>query len=226
MTSKLLTLIGVLVLLGWGCTKPVLPESVDVEVEVPVTTPTTNQDLDSATTTVTDSEPAKQVVSRSFTLDEIETEGGGLKNWFRDLARANAAGTKTLVRVPVNRVHGFGCLTPTPFCVSDVEGACFGPFIDLKGKNSEILKTHQACLNTCSDNKATCTAEFMDTQCSVLWEVEGYVVAASKVPTSSGEEGGTCSQGELMYDFEVARVIQKIASAYVGEFKFTEYSLK
>lgn len=194
-----LGLVGVgLLLTGFGC-----GQSVPIQ---PVSDMT-------ATAQVQEQKPAEEIglaaaaklkVARSFTVDEIETEGGGLKNWFRDLARANAAGTKTLVRVPVNHIQGFGCVVPTKYCVSTITGGCYGPFVDLKTNSSIIVAAP-----------------------GTLWEVEGYVVAATRLPATKDDgTPGTCADGELAYDFEVTRVIQKLDTGYSDEYKFIQYSVE
>lgn len=198
---KKIILASAFLLLGFGCnqnqsvTTTDQLENTSVTSGINSTTTSTEVVPPSAPTT------GKLAVKRTFTLDEIETTGGGLKNWFRDLARANVAGTKTLVRIPVNHVQGFGCVVPTKYCVSTITGGCYGSFVDLKGNSSIIAAAP-----------------------GTLWEVEGYVVAASKVPEAKDDgTPGTCADGELLYDFEVTRVIQKIDGGANDEFLFYEY---
>lgn len=223
-----LFLVSSLLLLGFGCNqKPPLNNQVDLN-ENPQNSNSQNAEVTSTSSikipTTTEAVPKKLAVEKSFTLEEIEAQGG-LKNWFRDLARANVAGKKTLVRVPVNRVFGFGCVTPTQFCVSTETTGCFGPFVDLKGDFDTIKKVSNQCEAVCNAaNDARCTQEFRNNQCSTLWEVEGYVVAASRLPEAKDDgTPGTCADGELAYDFEVTRVIQKIAGGVNDEFLFYEY---
>lgn len=174
---------------------------------------------------VASSTTGKLAVKRTFTLDEIETSGGGLKNWFRDLARANVAGKKTLVRVPVNHVFGFGCVAPLKYCVSTETGGCFGPFVDLKGDFEIIKKATTQCDTVCNAaDGARCTQEFRNNQCSTLWEVEGYVVAANRLPEASDDgTPGTCADGQLTYDFQVTKVVQKLADGQADNFRFYEF---
>lgn len=220
-----LVAIGI-VLLGWGCNQPVTrdPISANTGIVPPIADVTSTPPVETVTTTA--STTTKLAVARSFTLEEIEADGG-LKEWFRDLARANVAGKKIRVRVPVNHVYAFGCETPTPYCVSTQTGGCYGPYVDLKGAIDSINKSNRACEVTCAaDPEADggrCTAEFRAQQCSTLWSVEGYVTAASHVPEKSGNDAGSCAQGELMYDFHVERVIEKIDRGYDDEYLFTEY---
>lgn len=212
---------------GWGCsvTEPVLntPETGSV-----TTTDAAGPDFanDSAQVTTT-AIIAKPLVNRAFTLEEIEAKGG-LKNWFRDLARANVAGKKTLVRVPVNHVFGFGCVSPTAYCVSTETAGCFGPFVDLKGDFATIKKSASQCDAICkAADDGRCTQEFRNNQCSTLWDVEGYVTAASRLPEAKDDgTPGTCADGELMYDFQVTRVINKIDGGYNEGFEFVEYSVE
>lgn len=217
-----------LVLAGFGCsqTVPIKPVSDTVGAVPPVVDVASSTIVTPASTTV-----AKLVVTRSFTLEEIEADGG-LKNWFRDLARANVAGKKILVRVPVNRVFGFGCVTPAGYCVSNTTVGCNGPYLDLDGETSLIERSNQKCDQVCNSDldpedptadAISCSAEFRGNECSTLWDVEGYVTAASRIPKVPEEEGGSCSAGELMYDFKVTRVIEKIAGGYSDEFEFIEY---
>lgn len=201
MKSKILVSVLGLVFLGWGCTStpPVIDiQTVDTQTALPQTDSNAGADLVVTTTGKT------LAVERTFTLDEIETEGGGLKNWFRDLARANVAGQKTLVRVPINHVQGFGCVVPTKYCVSTITGGCYGPFVDLK-TNSSIIAAAPG----------------------TLWEVEGYVVAANRLPVvKDGDAQSICADGELAYDFEVTKVIQKLDTGYSDEYKFIQYSVE
>lgn len=190
-----------LVLLGWGCTETASRDLSEQPADNMVaTTSTAVQDSN----VVLDAElprATKLSVARSFTLDEIETEGGGLKNWFRDLARANVAGVKTLVRVPVNHVQGFGCTVPLNYCASTITGGCYGPYLGLKGDIARISSAP-----------------------GTLWEVEGYVVAANRLPEAKDDgTPSTCADGELAYDFEVTRVIQKIEGGHGDDFMFYEY---
>ncbi len=221
---KKIIVASTLLLFGFGCNqKPPVNEMVSND---------NNQDIVSgevASSTVpmvttTAVAPKKMVVKRSFTLEEIEAQGG-LKNWFRDLARAKVAGKKILVRVPVNHVFGFGCVTPLNYCISTETGGCFGPFVDLKGDFEVIKKATNSCETICNATAdARCTQEFRNNQCSALWEVEGYVVAANRLPEAMDDgTPGTCADGELVYDFEVTRVIQKIPSGVAGDFRFYEY---
>lgn len=210
-----------LLLIGWGCTQPTLPV-VPVSNNTDIVPPVQVEDQKTPTSTPPN---AKLAVARTFTLEEIEANGG-LKNWFRDLARANVAGKKTLVRIPVNHVFAFGCETPTVYCASTQTSGCFGPYLDLKGAITPINKANQACELACNGNPDTegrCTIELREEQCSTLWSVEGYVTAASRVPEHPESDGGSCSQGELVYDFQVERVIEKIAGGYSDQYQFVEY---
>ena len=216
---KKLLFMASLLLLGFGCNpKPPVDNQANLEnIE------TASSSLVKIATS-TESVPKKLAVEKSFTLEEIEAQGG-LKNWFRDLARANVAGKKILVRVPVNHIFGFGCVAPLKYCVSTETGGCFGPFVDLKGDFAAIKNTSAQCEAVCSTaDDARCTQEFRNNQCSTLWEVEGYVVASNRLPVAK-EDGtpGTCADGELTYDFEVTKVIQKIPSGAVEDFRFYEY---
>lgn len=211
-----------LLLLGFGCNqKPPVNNRINSENSTAATSTATP--VQAPTTTA--GTPKKLAVERSFTLEEIEARGG-LKNWFRDLARANVAGKKTLVRVPVNHVFGFGCVTPLKYCVSTETGGCFGPFVNLKGDFDTIKKATNSCETICNAaDDARCTQEFRNNQCSTLWEVEGYVVAANRLPEANdeGTRGGTCADGELTYDFQITKVIQKIISGQQDDFRFYEF---
>ncbi len=214
-----LFLVSSLLLLGFGCNqKPPVNNQINLENIVTVSSSSVK------IATSTESAPKKLAVEKSFTLEEIEAQGG-LKNWFRDLARANVAGKKTLVRVPINHVFGFGCVAPLKYCVSTETGGCFGPFVDLKGDFEVIKKVTNSCETICNAaDDARCTQEFRNNQCSTLWEVEGYVVAANRLPEAKDDgTPGTCADGELAYDFEVTRVIQKIANGQADDFRFYEY---
>lgn len=207
-------------LFGFGCNQNQPIGMLDRSINSSVTS-------SGETEIIATSSPAQKkiAVNRTFTLEEIEAQGG-LKNWFRDLARANVAGKKTLVRVPVNHVFGFGCVTPLKYCVSTETSGCFGPFVDLKGDFETIKKVSNQCEAVCNAaNDARCTQEFRNNQCSTLWEVEGYVVAANRLPEANdeGTRGGTCADGELTYDFQVTRVIQKISGGHSDDFLFYEY---
>lgn len=203
-------------LLGFGCTATVPEKPV---FEQPATTTTTETAKPAVTTSTA------LTIQRSFTLDEIEAQGG-LKNWFRDLARANVAGKKILVRVPLNHVFGFGCVAPLKYCVSTETGGCFGPFVDLKGDFTAIKKATAQCEAVCDKtDDVRCTQDFRNKQCSTLWEVEGYVVAANRLPEANndGTRGGTCADGQLTYDFQVTKVVQKLADGQGDGFRFYEY---
>lgn len=214
-----------LILLGLGCNqKPPVNNQTNLE-NITVGIPTTTLlQTPPATPTTTPTTSKKLAVKKSFTVEEIEAEGG-LKNWFRDLARANVAGKKTLVRVPINHVFGFGCVAPLKYCVSTETGGCFGPFVDLKGDFEIIKKAANFCNSVCNSvDDARCTQDFRNKQCSTLWEVEGYVVAANRLPEAKDDgTPGTCADGQLTYDFQVTRVIQKIANGGNDDFLFYEY---
>lgn len=221
-------LIFCLLFFGFGCNQKLsVSNQIDLN-ENPQNINSRNTEVTSTslikTSTTTEAVPKKLAVEKSFTLEEIEAQGG-LKNWFRDLARANVVGKKTLVRVPINHVFGFGCVTPLKYCVSTETGGCFGPFVDLKGDFTTIKKTNVQCEAVCSTvDDARCTQEFRNNQCSTLWEVEGYVVATSRLPEAKDDgTPGTCADGELAYDFQVTRVIQKIANGQADDFRFYEY---
>lgn len=231
MKTKLALVSFGLLLVGWGCNQPVQPQPVSGNTGIVPPAQTEDQKPVTSTVATTTTADTKLAVARSFTLEEIEANGG-LKEWFRSLARANVAGKKIRVRVPVNRVFGFGCETPTPYCVSTQTSGCFGPYLDLKGDFTAIKRTEQRCDQVCnrpeSDEDAaadsiSCSPEFRNEQCSTLWDVEGYVVAASKAPVASQERGGSCGEGELMYDFKVERVIEKIDGGYDDQYQFVEY---
>ncbi len=223
-----------LLLLGFGCTPDQrLTDGVNSTEDSQLTVvkkDVENTEASNSEVKPPETAPKKLAVKRSFTLEEIEAKGG-LKNWFRDLARANVAGTKTLVRVPINRVFGFGCETPTSYCVSTETTGCFGPFVDLLGDTAVIDKTTKTCHDVCdsisedtAERAPVCSQEFRNNQCSTLWEVEGYVVAANRLPEAKDDgTPGTCADGELAYDFEVTRVIQKIDGGYSEDFQFYEY---
>lgn len=220
---KNFTIIAVgLLFAGWGCsvTKPVInaPENLEVTTTDAVA-PSFADDMVLTTTTI-----VKPVVSRTFTLEEVEAKGG-LKNWFRDLARANVAGQKILVRVPVNHVFGFGCVSPTAYCVSTETTGCFGPFVNLKGNFAVLKKAANQCeamCNTADDER--CTQEFRNEQCTTLWAVEGYVVAANRLPEAKNDgTPGTCADGELVYDFQVMQTIQKLEDGQADDFRFLEF---
>ncbi len=232
MKTKLALVSFGLLLVGWGCNQPVQPQPVSGNTGIVPPAQTEDQKPVTSTVTATTTTDTKLVVARSFTLEEIEANGG-LKDWFRDLARANVAGKKILVRVPVNRVFGFGCETPGGYCVSNTTVGCMGPYLDLEGETLLIERSNQKCDQVCNSDldpqdpaadAISCSTEFRNSQCSTLWDVEGYVTAASRIPEVSGEEGGSCSAGELMYDFKVTRVINKIEGGYDDEFEFVEYS--
>lgn len=222
--KKMIT-ISALLLLGFGCNqKPLInnevvsndtiQDAVSDEVFVSSTAPSV---------TSTTAAPKKLAVERSFTVEEIEAEGG-LKEWFRELARANVIGKKTIVRVPVTHIYGFGCETPTKYCVSTNPSGCYGPFLDLKGQSGVVESASLSCRSVCDNiQDARCDLEFKNKQCSIIWAVEGYVVAASKAKVS-GEEGDSCAEeGELIYDFEVTRVIEKVGPDSADEYKIVEY---
>lgn len=221
---------SLLFLVGAGCTTK--PNFENKNTEQPLATPPAIEQIELVNPTTTE---AKLIVARTFTVDEIETNGDGLKNWFRDLARANVAGKKILVRIPVSHVFGFGCETPTNYCASTQTSGCFGPYLDLKGETGQINQASKQCDQMCGQKNDSqglttdaigCSAEFRDSQCSTLWDVEGYVTAASRAPEKSVGDGGSCGQGELVYDFKVTRVIKKIQAGYDDEFNFIEYSSK
>lgn len=227
--SKFVLIAG-FVLTGFGCAHTTPPESMPTNTSV-ISQPVNTEVVTTTTNIVTTSDSAVKplVVARTFTLEEIEANGG-VKNWFRDLARANAAGKKTLVRVPVNHVFGFGCETPTNYCVSTQTSGCYGPYLDLKGATELINRANQRCEQACdlqiSDALDLCTPEVRDRECSTLWSVEGYVTAASRVPENTNDGEGSCAHGELVYDFKIERVIQKIEGGFDEEFSFVEYVSK
>jgi hypothetical protein len=214
-----------LIWLGFGCTaKPIDSTPVNNGVgKVETATGMLDSVVTSSTLVVTSTDKAPTIL-RTFTLEEIEAKGG-LKNWFRDLARANVAGKKILVRVPVNHLFGFGCVSPTAYCVSTETTGCLGPFVNLKGDFAALKKAANQCEAMCNTaNDERCTQEFRNDQCSTLWDVEGYVVAANRLPEAKDDgTPGTCADGELTYDFQVTRVIQKIAGGYDDGYQFVEY---
>lgn len=203
--KKNILLVSIL-LFGFGCTQDLgsVPtgqensiENVnESNVESTINTEATNKQQGSETVPVT-----KPTVVRTFTYDEIEQEDkGGVKEWLRQLARDNAAGKKTLVRMPVNHIQGFGCLVPVKYCVSAITGGCYGPYVDLKGNKLAIEKAP-----------------------GTIWGVEGYVVAASKVPDYPEDDARSCAEGELIYDFEVTKIVTQLDQDTAEDFKFIEY---
>ncbi len=221
---KKVLLASVLLILGFGCTaKPMSnTETENTVTETKADTVSTENVPAKTEDKPVETSEKKLAVARQFTMEEIEADGG-LKEWFRSLARANVAGTKTLVRIPVTHIYGFGCETPTQYCASTIPGGCYGPFLDLKGNLGAVGTSARTCSTTCDDiENRGCTNDFKNTQCTTMWEVEGYVTAASKVKTDP--DGGSCTEdGELIYDFEVTRVIQKFSSDLGDDYQFTQY---
>ena len=198
---KKIIIASTLLLLGFGCNQKT---PVNEMVSNNNNQDTVSGEIASSTVpmvTTTAAAPKKLVVARTFTYDEIEQEDkGGVKEWMRQLARDNVAGKKTLVRMPVNHIQGFGCSVPVKYCVSAISGGCYGPYVDLKGNISAL-----------------------DQAPGTVWGVEGYVVAASKVPEYPGDDPRNCASNELMYDFQVTKVLNKLDPGAAEEFKFVEY---
>lgn len=160
-------------------------------------------------------------IARSFTFDEIEMDGGGIQEWMSSLIGQNKR-----VRLPVISVYGFACETPTQYCVSTINGGCYGPFVQFTGNTELIDARRNACAKTCDNAEihdletAECSLEFTDKNCAVMWDVEGTITAGA--PPNPVLVDERCSAGEPVYTINVDRVVGPI-DALADEFEIREY---